>query len=81
MELFGKTFSLQGELILATAYGYEVHERDDIMIDAAKKMNKFGVEYSLPGALLVNDIPLRMYSRSLRNLIDLKPVPFSAPRP
>jgi len=79
MELFGKTFSLQGELILATAYGYEVHEH--VMIDAAKKMNKFGVEYSLPSALLVNDIPLRMYSRSLRDLIDLKPVPFSAPRP
>ncbi|KAH9967253.1 cytochrome P450 [Russula dissimulans] len=48
----------QGALILATAYGYEAHERDDVMIDAAKKVNKFGIEHILPGALLVNDIPL-----------------------
>jgi len=53
------------------------------MIDAAKKVNKFGAAHILPGALLVNDIPLRMYSgsRFLRNMIDLKPAPFSAPHP
>ncbi|KAH9967252.1 cytochrome P450 [Russula dissimulans] len=47
-----------GELILATAYGYEAHGRDDVMIDAATKVNKFGIEHILPGALLVNDISL-----------------------
>jgi len=52
------------------------------MIEAAKRMNKFGMESILPGALLVNDIPLRMYSRfKLRNTIDSKSVPFSAPHP
>ena len=83
IELFGNPFSFQGELILATAYGYEAHEHDDVMIDAAKKVNKFGAAHILPGALLVNDIPLRMYSgsRFLRNMIDLKPAPFSAPHP
>ena len=53
-------FSFQGELILAMTYGYDVQERDDRMIDAAKRMTKFGEERILPGALLVNHIPLRM---------------------
>ncbi|KAH9967250.1 cytochrome P450 [Russula dissimulans] len=47
-----------GELILATAYGYEAHERDDVMIETSKRVNQFGIEHMLPGALLVNDIPL-----------------------
>jgi hypothetical protein len=51
---------LQGELILAVTYGYQVHGSDDRMIDAAIKMNKFGIEKILPGALLVNYIPIRM---------------------
>ncbi|KAH9986739.1 cytochrome P450 [Russula compacta] len=52
LELF------QGELTLAMTYGYDVQERDDTMIDAAKRMTKFGEERILPGALLVNHIPL-----------------------
>ncbi|KAH9986740.1 cytochrome P450 [Russula compacta] len=48
----------QGELILAMTYGCEVQGPDDRMIDAAKRMNKFGSEQILPGALLVNHIPL-----------------------
>jgi hypothetical protein len=53
-------FSFQGESILAMTYGYEVHGHEDRMIDAAKRMHKFGAEKILPGALLVNYISLRM---------------------
>jgi len=48
----------QGESILAMTYGYEVHGHEDRMIDAAKRMHKFGAEKILPGALLVNYISL-----------------------
>jgi len=51
-------FSLQGELILAVTYGYQVRGRDDRMIEAAKRRNAFAIEKILPGALLVNHIPL-----------------------
>jgi hypothetical protein len=40
-------------------YGYQVHGDDDGMVGAAKRLNKFGIEKALPGALLVNSIPLR----------------------
>ena len=60
-ELIWQIFSFQGEAILAMTYGYEAHEHDDRMIDASKRMNKFGVEKVLPGALLVNYLPFRMY--------------------
>ena len=51
-------FSLQGELILAVTYGYQVRGSDDKIIDAAKRRNAFALEKILPGALLVNSIPL-----------------------
>lgn len=51
-------FSLQGELILAVTYGYQVRGRDDRMIVAAKRRNEFAIGKILPGALLVNQIPL-----------------------
>jgi len=41
-------------------YGYEAQEHDDRMIDASKRMNKFGTEKILPGALLVNYLPFCM---------------------
>ena len=41
------------------AYGYQVHGGDDKMVDASKRLNEFGIEMALPGALLVNYIPLR----------------------
>lgn len=50
----------QGELILAVTYGYEVHGSDDRMVNAAKRLNQFGIEMALPGALLINSIPLRL---------------------
>jgi hypothetical protein len=60
----------QGELILAMTYGYEVRERNDRMIDAAKRMTEFATKRFLPGALLVNQFPLRMQSLLFRSAID-----------
>jgi len=34
---------LQGELILAVTYGYQVRGRDDRIIDAAKRRNEFAI--------------------------------------
>jgi len=59
----------QGELILAMTYGYEAQEHNDRMIDAARNLSNFAVERTLPGALLVNEVPLCMLSRFLRNVI------------
>jgi len=52
-------------------YGYEVHQREDRMLDVAKRMNKFKQENILPGRLLVNYIPFCMKYRLFRHLIDL----------
>ncbi|KAI0295929.1 cytochrome P450 [Russula brevipes] len=49
---------LSGEFILAMTYGYQAQDRDDRMIDNARKLSKFASEKTLPGALLVNHIPL-----------------------
>jgi hypothetical protein len=44
-------------------YGYEVHQRNDRMLDVAKRMSNVATENVLPGALLVNYIPIRTKSR------------------
>jgi hypothetical protein len=51
-------FSLQGELILAVTYGYEVHGRDDKLLDASKRRNEFAKEVTPLNVLLLNHIPL-----------------------
>jgi hypothetical protein len=38
-------------------YGYEAKESNDRKIDVARKMIQLIVETTLPGALLVNDLP------------------------
>ncbi|KAI0301751.1 cytochrome P450 [Multifurca ochricompacta] len=48
---------LQGEMILAMGYGYEVQGPDDRKIHAAQKLTKISREVTLPGALLVNNLP------------------------
>jgi hypothetical protein len=70
----------QGELILAMAYGYEVHEENDKMLGASKEMSRFGSERFLPGALLVNDLPFRMYL-NLCTTWSTQHIPFSSPHP
>ena len=55
-------------------YGYEVCGPGDKKIEAAKAMSKFGGRLVLPGALLVNELPFRMWSRffmrHLRIMVD-----------
>ena len=57
--------SMQGELILAMTYGYEVQGRDDRKIGAARRMSEHGEAVTLPCALLVNDLPFRAQSLSV----------------
>ena len=52
-------------------YGYEVHRRDDRMLNASKRMSEFAEEKILPGALFVNYLPFRTRSRPLHDNIDL----------
>lgn len=56
-----ETSSLQGELILGMAYGYEVHGHDDGLLRASTRRIRFATEKILPGTLLINYIPLCMY--------------------
>jgi hypothetical protein len=51
---------MQGELILAMTYGYDVRGRDDRKIDVARRMSDLGSATALPGALLVNELPFRV---------------------
>jgi hypothetical protein len=39
------------------AYGYEVQGRDDRKVDIAREMVQLASEISLPGALLINNLP------------------------
>ena len=55
-----QSYSLQAELMLAMTYGYEVQGRSDRKVDAARQMVEIGIAATLPGALLVNDLPFRV---------------------
>jgi len=55
---------MQGELILAMTYGYEVQGRNDKKIEASRRMSEHGGAVTLPGALLVNDLSFRAQSLS-----------------
>jgi len=48
---------MQGELILATTYGYEAQGRNDRKIEIARQLTRIVSKVALPGALLVNDLP------------------------
>jgi len=49
---------LQGELILAMTYGYQVCGRNDRLLDAPKRATKLGTEENVLGNSLINHIPL-----------------------
>ena len=51
---------MQGELVLAMTYGYEVQGPDDRKIEIPRRMTEHGGAVTLPGALLVNDLPFRV---------------------
>ena len=43
-------------------YGYEARGLDDRMVAVGRKMSEHGTATMLPGALLVNDLPFRVFS-------------------
>lgn len=49
--------SLSGSLILAIGYGYEVKGLNDRKVQAASKLVQVIGASTLPGALLVNNLP------------------------
>jgi hypothetical protein len=53
---------LTGELILELGYGFQVQGRDDWRIKNARRLAQLAGEVINPGALLVNDLPIREYS-------------------
>jgi hypothetical protein len=40
-------------------YGYEIQGPDDRKVDVVRKFAQLAAEATLPGALLVNDLPFR----------------------
>ena len=54
--------SLSGSLILAMGYGYEVKGINDRKVNAAKQLVELSGKITLPGAILVNDLPFCEYS-------------------
>ncbi|KAH9975190.1 CyP450 monooxygenase [Russula compacta] len=53
--------SVSGDLILAMGYGYEVEDRNDRSVLAARKLVEVAAETAFPGAVLVNDVPFLQY--------------------
>ncbi|KAI0069316.1 cytochrome P450 [Artomyces pyxidatus] len=51
----------QGAIIMPSVYGYDVKERGDRYIDVASEISKLLWRTILPGALLVNDLPMMGY--------------------
>ncbi|KAI0264227.1 cytochrome P450 [Gloeopeniophorella convolvens] len=52
---------LQGELILAATYGYDVQGHTDRKLEVARRMSDIASAVALPGALLVNHLPFLRY--------------------
>jgi len=51
--------SLLTELILGMGYGYEVQGQNDRRANVSREMAQLASETTLPGAVLVNDLPFR----------------------
>jgi hypothetical protein len=51
---------MQGELILAMAYGYEAQGRNDRKVEITRQFSDVGSQSVLPGVLLVNNLPFCM---------------------
>jgi len=40
-------------------YGYEVKRQNDLRVNVSRKLSQLASEITLPGSVLVNDLPLR----------------------
>ncbi|KAI0264167.1 cytochrome P450 [Gloeopeniophorella convolvens] len=52
---------LQGEMIMSVTYGYDATGHDDRFLTIAHDANVIGQNATLPGSVLVNDIPILRY--------------------
>ncbi|KAF8266320.1 cytochrome P450 [Lactarius quietus] len=65
---------LQGELVMAITYGYEVKEGHDRKLYAARELSTLASESALPGALLVNELPLLRHIPEWMPWFSYKPI-------
>ncbi|KAI0257947.1 cytochrome P450 [Gloeopeniophorella convolvens] len=65
---------LQGELILAMTYGYEVKGEDDRKVTVSRDALGFGSRTALPGALLVNHLPILRHIPEKLSWFSYKPL-------
>ncbi|KAI0263924.1 cytochrome P450 [Gloeopeniophorella convolvens] len=49
---------LQGEVMFSMTYGYDIKGRDDRFLVLARDMSELGTGMTIPGATLVNELPL-----------------------
>ena len=52
--------SLAASTIMRVTYGIEIKETNDIYIDAAERAMNTMIECAVPGAFLVDSLPIRM---------------------
>ncbi|KAF8486347.1 cytochrome P450 [Russula ochroleuca] len=65
---------LTGALILSMGYGYEVKEPNERKVEASRTYLRLASEISLPGSLLVNDIPFLRYVPEWLRWLSYKPL-------
>jgi len=65
---------LSGKLILAMGYGYEVKGRNDRKVTVGRKMTQLASETTLPGGVLVNDLPFLRYIPEWLPSLSYKPL-------
>jgi len=65
---------LSGELILSMGYGYEIQGPDDRKVDVVRRFAQLAAETTLPGALLVNDLPFLRYIPEYLSRLSYKPL-------
>lgn len=73
--------SLQGEMILSLTYGYDAKGPEDPKIVVVKKMAQLAATTTLPGALLVNNLPSCAFYHYLSRSHCTMMVRLSAARP
>ncbi|KAI0264155.1 cytochrome P450 [Gloeopeniophorella convolvens] len=73
-ELENYVDRMQGELSLAMTYGYEVKGPNDERVALAQEIHHIGIERTLPGALLVNELPFLRHIPGWLSWISYKPL-------
>ncbi|KAI9507132.1 cytochrome P450 [Russula earlei] len=64
---------LQGKIIMSLTYGYELEENDDILVPT-RKTGEIMSQLAVPGAALVNHLPILRYTPSWVPLFKYEPM-------